>query len=211
MQASEKLKNLFAQKLTAAEYQLSAQVQGLLLSYLLLLDKWNHAYNLTSVRDIAEMIPVHILDSLSIANYLHGQRILDVGTGAGLPGIPLAIIYPEREFVLLDSNGKKTRFLTHVIQQLNLKNVTVIQHRVENYRPEQCFDSIVSRAFSDINDFLQKTQHLCGNKGQFLAMKGQYPHDELINLNESYQLNTVYPLNIIGLPAQRHLICLQRK
>lgn len=210
MQTSEQFKNLFFQKLTAANYQLSAQMQEQLLNYLLLLDKWNHAYNLTSVRDIEEMIPVHILDSLSIATYLHGQRVLDVGTGAGLPGIPLAIIFPEREFVLLDSNGKKTRFLTHVVQLLDLKNVTVIQERVENYMVEQCFDSIVSRAFSDINDFLQKCQHLCCEGGQFLAMKGQYPQEELTAITASFQLLAAHVIKVPELNAQRHLICIAK-
>lgn len=211
MQIPEQLKNLFGQKIIAANYQLSAQVQEQLLNYLLLLDKWNQAYNLTSVRDINEMIPVHILDSLSIKDYVHGKRIIDVGTGAGLPGIPLAIVYPERQFVLLDSNGKKTRFLTHVIQQLKLLNVEVVQSRVENYQPSDCFDSVISRAFSELNTFVKQTQHLACENGLFLAMKGQYPHEELNILNEAYQLMAVYPLTNTGLLAQRHLICVQRK
>lgn len=211
MQASEQFKALFSQKLKAANYQLSAKVQVQLLDYLFLLDKWNQAYNLTSVRDMSAMIPLHILDSLSIVNYVQGDRIIDVGTGAGLPGIPLAIFYPERKVVLLDSNGKKTRFLTHVLAQLNLTNVTVVQARVESYQSKNCFDTVISRAFSQLNDFVVQTQHLCCEDGIFLAMKGQYPQEELKTLKGDYELAAVHSLNIIGLSAQRHLVCLQKK
>lgn len=210
MNNKEQLSNLLVLKLSTANCKITLLAQEQLLNYLLLLDKWNHTYNLTSVRDIEEMIPLHILDSLSIANYLHGQRIIDVGTGAGLPGIPLAITQPEREFVLLDSNGKKTRFLIHVLQQLNLTNVVVVQERVENYKPEKCFDSVVSRAFSNLNDFLQKTQHLCCADGQFLAMKGQYPHDELAVIGDNFKIIAIQALTIPELSAQRHLICLAK-
>ena len=202
---------LLKQQVSLPDRQLAPEAQEQLLNYLLLLDKWNRAYNLTSVRQVEEMIAVHILDSLSIAGYLQGKRIIDVGTGAGLPGIPLAVAYPEREFVLLDSNGKKTRFLTHVLQQLALKNVVIAQTRVEHYQPVACFDSIVSRAFSAVDDFLQKTCHLCCPQGQFLAMKGHYPYAELKAIPEDFHLIAVHELKICGLSAQRHLVCLAKK
>jgi len=208
MPDSIELQILLKQKLAAARHVLSTTALEQLYHYLLLLDKWNHTYNLTSVRNIEAMIPLHILDSLSITDYLHGKRIIDVGTGAGLPGIPLAIIHPDKEFVLLDSNGKKTRFLVHVLPQLKLDNVTVVQERVENYHPEQCFDSVVSRAFSSLNDFVHKTQHLCCVDGQFLAMKGQYPQEELGDIAKSFRVVSVQLLIVPGLSAERHLICL---
>lgn len=125
-----------------------------LIEYVLLLHKWNQIYNLTSVRDPLQMLSKHILDSLAISPYLQGPRILDVGSGAGLPGLPLALTHPQYRFALLDSNGKKTRFLTHVMQTLMVNNVEIISSRVEKYSPENCFNCIISRAFSQLNEFL---------------------------------------------------------
>ncbi len=203
------LNNLLAQKLSAANYSLTEYAQTQLCNYLLLLDKWNRAYNLTSVRNISDMITLHILDSLSILPYLQGRRIIDVGTGAGLPGIPLAIAQPECEFVLLDSNGKKTRFLLHVLQELHLTNVEIVQARVENYQPEKCFDTIISRAFSSLAVFAQTTKHLCGPGGQLLAMKGQYPLEELAALSAVFSVLATHELLVPELNAQRHLVCLK--
>lgn len=202
------LKDFLIQSLLAANQALSVLAQEQLLHYLFLLDKWNHTYNLTSVRNVQDMVSVHILDSLSILNYLKGERIIDVGTGAGLPGMPLAIAQPERAFTLLDSNGKKTRFLVHVLQQLKLTNVTVVQERAEHYKPEVCFTTVVSRAFSDLCDFIAKTQHLRCQDGVYLAMKGQCPHEELTAIADKAKQVAVHPLTVLGLAAQRHLICI---
>ena len=143
---------------------------ALLLDYLLLLNKWNQAYNLTAIRDLPDMVTRHILDSLAIVPYIHGVRVIDVGTGPGLPGIPLAITQPHLDIVLLDSNGKKTRFLNEVKRRLHLDNVQVIQSRVENYRDVLSFDTVVSRAFSDIGQMIFWTQHLLARDGIWLAM-----------------------------------------
>lgn len=207
----ETLKTFLGGKLSQANYAIDSAVQHQLTEYLLLLAKWNQAYNLTSVRDVREMVTQHIVDSLSVASFVHGKRILDIGTGAGLPGIPLALQMPEREFVLLDSNGKKTRFLTHVIQTLKIKNVTVVQARAEAFKPEVCFDSVITRAFSSLAEFLEKTQSLCCSDGLFLAMKGNYPTEELVEISEQFNVVAVHPLQVAGLDAQRHLVVIQHQ
>jgi 16S rRNA (guanine527-N7)-methyltransferase len=177
-----------------------------LVEYLLLLHKWNQIHNLTSVRNPINMVSRHIIDSLTIAPYLQGPHIIDIGTGAGLPGIPLALTQPQYHFALLDSNGKKTRFLTHVLQTLAISNAEVISSRVEKYQPEICFNTLVSRAFSHLNDFLIKTQHLCCEKGIFLAMKGQYPGEEIKELDSHFKLLETKSLEIAGLDEKRHLL-----
>lgn len=159
-----------------------------LLEYLFLLNKWNAAYNLTAVRDLEAMVSKHILDSLAIVPWIKGHRILDVGTGAGLPGIPLAIAKPDIQFVLLDSNGKKTRFLNEVKRQLNLKNLEIVQFRVENYHPAQGFDTVISRAFSSLEQMIHWTQHLIAKDGMWLAMKGRYPDTELNLIHQPYRV-----------------------
>ncbi|MDR3503926.1 MAG: 16S rRNA (guanine(527)-N(7))-methyltransferase RsmG [Legionella sp.] len=156
-----------------------------LLDYLFLLKKWNVAYNLTAVRDLESMVNKHLLDSLAIAPWLQGERIIDVGTGPGLPGIPLAIAQPEKSFVLLDSNGKKTRFLNEVKRQLDLKNLEIVQIRVENYHPAQGFDTVISRAFSSLAQMIHWTEHLVAKDGIWLAMKGRYPDAELQEIEQN--------------------------
>lgn len=190
--------------------EVTNDTQGLLIQYVLLLEKWTKAYNLTSIRDPSQMVLRHLLDSLSVVPYLTGQRIIDVGTGAGLPGIPLALIFPDREFVLLDSNNKKTRFVTQVMIELNLENVTVINERVENYRPEVLFDVVISRAFSSIAGMVKATAALCQPDGCLLAMKGKYPADELSDIPSVYEYEVI-PLNVPGLDAERHLVILKRR
>lgn len=157
-------------------------------NYLFLLKKWNTAYNLTAVRDLESMISKHLLDSLAILPWVNGRHIIDVGTGPGLPGIPLAIAKPEQNFVLLDSNGKKTRFLNEVKRQLHLKNLEVVHFRVENYHPTQGFDTVVSRAFSSLAQMVQWTEHLIANDGIWLAMKGRHPDAELLEIKQSYKV-----------------------
>lgn len=186
---------------------LSEATKDKILAYIKLLEKWNRVYNLTAIENPQEILVEHIFDSLAIAPYLYGQRILDVGTGAGLPGIPLALAFPERRFVLLDSIGKKIRFLTQVIAELALTNVQVLQTRVEAFFPEQCFNSVVVRAVGTIKDIIAKSEHLLCSDGQFLLMKGVYPEAELEGINNV----KVYPLKVPGMDKQRHLICIQRK
>jgi 16S rRNA (guanine527-N7)-methyltransferase len=192
-------------------YSLPAGTEEKFIHYLDLLAKWNKIYNLTSIRDPNDMVMLHILDSLSINPYLHGTRILDVGTGAGLPGIPLAIIQPEKKFTLMDSNSKKTRFLTQVVLELKLTNVEVIHSRCEDLRPEQPFDSILSRAFASLRVMLEATHHLVAKHGRFLAMKGVYPESEIQELQQGFKVLAVHKLVINGLAAERHLVCLAKE
>ena len=177
-----------------------------LVEYVSLLHKWNQIHNLTSSRDPLQMLSKHIIDSLAISPYLLGPNILDVGTGAGLPGLPLALTHPQYRFALLDSNGKKTRFLMHVIQTLMIANVDIIPLRVEKYHPKNCFNSIVSRAFSQLNEFLHKTRHLSCENGIFLAMKGQYPAEEIAAIDADFKLLDTKNLQIAGLDQKRHLL-----
>ncbi|MDQ8039294.1 MAG: 16S rRNA (guanine(527)-N(7))-methyltransferase RsmG [Rickettsiella sp.] len=196
-------------QLTENSLTFSHPVIAKLADYLLLIERWNRVYNLTSIHNPTQMIPKHILDSLSISPYLQGTRILDVGTGAGLPGIPLALTHPNYHFTLLDSNGKKTRFITHVIQKLAISNIDIIQARVENFRVSLCFDTIITRAFSTLTDFLKKTQHLACSKGIFLSMKGQYPTEEINKLDSNFVVTSVNSVNIIGLNERRHVIVIK--
>lgn len=179
---------------------------GRLAAYVALLARWNRTYNLTAVRRPEDMVVRHILDSLSILPWLQGPRVLDVGSGAGLPGIPLAIVRPEWDFYLLDSNGKRTRFLTQAITELGLTHSQVLRCRVEDYRPEMGFDSVLSRAFASLTKMVMMAGRLCAPDGRLLAMKGVYPKDELVDLPSGYTVVGIYPLNVPGLPAERHLV-----
>lgn len=193
-------------KLTLRE-QLKAGFEALGLShldaepfvqYLELLQQWNRAYNLTAVRDVETMVSRHILDSLAIVPFMRGQRWLDVGTGPGLPGIPLALAHPDVRLVLLDSNGKKTRFLHEVVRNLSLQHVEVIESRVESYHPTRAFDTVVSRAFSALEPMVEKTRHLIDSRGLWLAMKGRVPEDELTQLGKSYDTRTYTVPGVVG-------------
>lgn len=179
-----------------------------LCDYLALLGKWNRAYNLTAVRDPAEMVTRHLLDSLAIAPLVTGERLIDVGTGAGLPGVPLAILFPEREFHLLDSNGKKTRFLFQVKTALGLANMAVHHARVETHRPEQPFDAVLSRAFASLGDMAAGCTHLLAPGGRLLAMKGACPEAELAEIAGLCEVLSVTPVEVPGLAEQRHLVVL---
>lgn len=178
-------------------YQLESLKEPLF-DYLVLLNKWNLAYNLTAIRDLESMVSKHLLDSLAILPWVSGSRILDVGTGAGLPGIPLAIANPNREFVLLDSNGKKIRFLQEVKRTLSLKNVELVQTRAENFHPDLSFDTVISRAFSSLEQMMHWTKHLITKEGTWLAMKGLYPYDELKKITQPYQVEQYQVPNIEG-------------
>ena len=196
--------------LDALGVAVSTSARSSLLEYCELLIKWNKTFNLTSVDDPEQMISLHLLDSLAVLPFLPGGRVLDVGTGAGLPGIPLAIARPEQKFVLLDSNGKKTRFLVQASGQLGLENVEVVNQRVELYQAHELFDVIISRAFSSLGQFLSACNHLLSPGGQFLAMKGKLPEDELHDLPDGFQLESSVELKIPGLEAERRLLMLRR-
>ncbi|HCU2049011.1 16S rRNA (guanine(527)-N(7))-methyltransferase RsmG [Pseudomonas aeruginosa] len=190
---------------------LDADKQRQLLAYLALLIKWNKAYNLTAVRDPDEMVSRHLLDSLSIVPYAEaGDNWLDVGSGGGMPGVPLAILFPEKRLTLLDSNGKKTRFLTQVKLELKLANLGIVHSRVEAFRPESPFDGIVSRAFSSLEDFANWTRHLGGQETRWLAMKGVHPNEELAALPEDFRAEAEHALAVPGCQGQRHLLILRR-
>lgn len=192
---------------------LSEQQQQQLLQYLGLLIKWNKAYNLTAVRNPDEMVSRHLLDSLSVVESVqkYGDHWLDVGSGGGMPGVPLAIMFPQRNFTLLDSNGKKTRFLTQVKLELKLDNLEVIHSRVEAYTPLQAFSGIISRAFSSLADFTSWTRHLGDQHTHWLAMKGVHPDDELQALPEDFRFESCQILKVPGCQGQRHLLILQQQ
>ena len=191
--------------------ELSEDQHERLLAYLALLIKWNKAYNLTAVRNPDEMVSRHLLDSLSILPYVaDDQTWLDVGSGGGMPGIPMAIMFPEKQITTLDSNGKKTRFQTQVKLELGLSNLQVIHSRVEAYTPEQPFAGIVSRAFSSLQDFAHWTRHLGNGDTQWLAMKGLHPADELVALPADFHLDSEHALAVPGCQGQRHLLILRR-
>ena len=179
-----------------------------LLSYLELLEQWNSAYNLTSVRDPRQMVYRHLLDSLAVAAHIPAaaERIIDVGSGAGLPGVPLAILQRQKHFDLLDSNGKKTRFLFQVKTALGLDNMSVRQVRAESWMPEQPYDVVLSRAFTSLADMVSSCAHLCADQGCFLAMKGTRPAAELAAVADLCEVRQVHVLHIPGLGEERHLI-----
>jgi len=183
-----------------------AEQQTQLLAYLALLQKWNGAYNLTAVRDPASMVTRHLLDSLALVPLLRGSYCIDVGTGAGLPGVPLAIMFPEREFHLLDSNGKKTRFLFQVQTALALPNIAIYHSRVEAFKPQRLFDAVLSRAFASLADMVAGTRHLLHPDGVFLAMKGASPDQEIKEVMGDCQLRSLHRLSVPGLDEQRHLV-----
>lgn len=178
-----------------------------LLDFLHLLRKWNRVYNLTSITDVADMVRLHLLDSLALLPYLGGKQVLDVGTGAGLPGIPLALLAPARDFTLLDSNAKKTRFVRQAAIELGLANVRVEHTRIEHYRPAQGFDTVLTRAFASLSGIVGETSRLLNPGGVILAQKGKLPAEE-INALENVNVET-FALDIPGIDAERHLIAIK--
>lgn len=195
-----------AQGMVRMGIEVPEAVAASLATYVALLERWNRVYNLTAVRRPEDMVIRHILDSLSILPWIRGPHILDVGSGPGLPGIPLAVLRPEYSFSLLDSNGKRTRFMRQVIAELDLANVGVLHCRVEDYRPDKDFDSVISRAFASLANLLVRAGRFCAADGCLLAMKGLRPDDELINLPSGYKLVGIYHLRVPSLHSERHLV-----
>lgn len=175
-----------------------------------LLAKWNKAYNLTSVRDPSQMLVKHIMDSIVVSPHLQGNSFIDVGTGPGLPGLPLAILNPDKQFVLLDSLGKRLRFIRQAILSLGLKNVEIVQSRVEEYQPEIGFDCVLSRAFASLEDMLSWCHHLPNENGHFLALKGQYPESEVIKLDSKFEFIESVTLQVPQLDGERCLVKVKR-
>lgn len=177
-----------------------------LLEYIEMMIKWNKAYNLTAITDPVAMVNKHLLDSLAIAPYLEGERIIDIASGGGLPGIPLAILHPDKTFVLLDSNGKKTRFLQQVKIALNLNHIEIVHSRVEAYHPETKFNTVTSRAFTRLKDMLTLGEHLLAADGVCLAMKGRYPDDELSQITATHPNYRVKKLQVPSECGERHCV-----
>ena len=200
-----KLENL----LTQAEIQLTDLQKDQLIQLVQLLNKWNKAYNLTSVRDPQEMLVKHILDSIVVSPYLQGDLFIDVGTGPGLPGLPLAIINPTKQFVLLDSLGKRISFIRNAVRELGLTNVEPILSRVEEYQPEQKFDGVLSRAFASLKEMTDWCHHLPKENGYFYALKGIYHEDEVQELDKKFEIKDVITLSVPELVGERHLIVIK--
>lgn len=199
---------LLSQALQENQLILSDHTQQLLIQFLQLMHMWNRVFNLTNITEPRGMVYLHLIDSLVISPFLKGTHLLDVGTGAGLPGLPLAITYPQQQWTLLDKNSKKTRFLTQVVAELGLKNVQVVHSRIEDFHPAQCFDSILSRAFSSIQTFAENTGHLLCKNGHLIAMKGKYPSEELEELPTQVCVHEVSRLAIKGIEVERHVVSL---
>ena len=205
-QLSEKLKQQLQTGLSSLGLDLSNAQQNKLVHYLILLNKWNKAYNLSGIKEIEQMLSYHLLDSLAIIPHIDGKLILDVGTGAGLPGIPLAIFYPDKKFFLLGSNGKKTRFLFQVKTELALENIEVFHNRVETFQSPEQIDIVLCRAYATLDKITMQCGHLLNDDSKILAMKGQYPEKEIADLPKSYKFNKTIELSVPGVEGYRHLI-----
>ncbi|WP_339027255.1 16S rRNA (guanine(527)-N(7))-methyltransferase RsmG [Leclercia pneumoniae] len=201
--------NKFSRLLDEAGISLTDHQKNQLVAYVDMLNKWNKAYNLTSVRDPNEMLVRHILDSIVVAPYLEGARFIDVGTGPGLPGIPLSIVRPECQFMLLDSLGKRVRFLKQVQHELKLENITPVQSRVEEFPAEPPFDGVISRAFASLNDMVSWCHHLPGEQGRFYALKGVMPEEEIALLPSKYAVEKSVKLKVPQLTGERHLVIIK--
>jgi 16S rRNA (guanine527-N7)-methyltransferase len=198
-----------SQGLAGLRLTLSSEAQTRLLQYLVLLSKWNRTYNLTAIREPSRLVSHHLLDSLAVLPYIEGNSIVDVGSGAGLPGIPLAIARPEWNVVLVDSNHKKCAFLRQAAVELKLQGTQIVTVRAEQWHPVHRFDVVISRAFSDLPGFVETARHLCGPGAVMAAMKGVHPDEELAQLGPDIRVHKVLALHVPGLRAARHLVLLE--
>ncbi|GAP65920.1 16S rRNA m(7)G-527 methyltransferase [Mizugakiibacter sediminis] len=208
MAEREALKRRLEDGIARLGLTLPADAVARLLAYLALLERWNAAYNLTAVREPEAMVTRHLLDSLAVAPYVEGATLADLGSGAGLPGIPLAIAAPRRQVTLVDANGKKARFLRAAVRELALGNARVIEGRVEDVAGR--YDCITARAFASLAEMLAWGGHLLAPGGAWLALKGRYPDDELAALPAGFRVEAVHRLAVPGLDAERHLVVLRR-
>ena len=186
--------------------ELTAEQAGQLVRHLDLLDEWGQRMNLTAIRERDQQVTKHVLDSLTVLPHLRGERIADVGSGAGFPGIPLAVLAPGKHFTLIDSTGKKCRFLEHVRDELGLANVEVVQARAEAHKPAARYDTVIARAVGPVAELVKYSGHLVAGGGRLLAMKGRYPEDELAAKLNGWKVVAVHPLAVPGLDEQRHLV-----
>ena len=207
---TEQLRSILDQGVAQMGLTLSDEQASKLVQYVELMHKWNKAYNLTSVRQPGQMMSRHILDSLAITPYVQGKTVIDVGTGPGLPGMPLAIMLPHCQFTLLDSLGKRVRFMKQCVHELGLSNVTPVQSRVEAYDNMPPFDIVLSRAFASLKDMLHWCAHLVDSTGTFLALKGQFPQEEISEVSNHFRIETVNELKIPGLDEERHLVTVKK-
>lgn len=189
---------------------LSTDAQNQLLAYLEQLHKWNKAYNLSGIKDIKEMLVMHLLDSLMLARFIDTGPVADVGTGAGLPGVPLAICFPDKQFRLIDSNSKKTRFIFQTAALLGLRNVEVVHSRVEDYESHPQVAIVTSRAFASLRDFVVRCDHFLAPQGKLLAMKGLIPDTEIAELPAQYRVAAIHPVSLPGTNHVRHVLDIQR-
>lgn len=196
--------------LEALALPLTETARHRLLAYVQLVEKWNRVYNLTAVRESERMVPQHLLDALAVAPHMRGRTLLDVGSGAGLPGIPLSLARPELAVTLLEANHKKAAFLRQASIELDLSNVEVVNARVEEWRAPSLYDTVISRAFSDLAEFATLAGRHVAEGGVLAAMKGVYPFEELAQLPAPYRMTNAIVLNVPGLDAERHLILAQR-
>ena len=208
MTEPERLLLAGAQELGVA---LSARQREQLIDLLRELAEWNRRFNLTAINDPLEAVRKHLLDSLSIHAHLRGERVADVGSGAGFPGLPLAVADASREFTLIEATGKKAQFLDHARMKLDLGNVIVVNSRAEQFKPPSRFDSVMARALGKLNEFVRVAGHLVAREGRLLAMKGQAPQAEIEALPKSWEVMAIHRLIVPGLDAQRHLVELQPK
>ncbi len=190
---------------------LSDAQQETLIAYLRILEKWNRAYNLTAVRDIGQMVERHLLDSLAVLPLIRGRRCIDVGSGAGLPGLPLAVASPPTAWTLLDSSAKKTRFLIQAVAQLGLSNIKVMQSRVERYTPAPPFDTVTARAFSPLGALLRETAHLLATGGQVVALKGKNVRQEMTELPSGFTITATERLEIPGAEGERYAVVVRKE
>lgn len=211
MSIKKTLRELLEDAVQAQGLTISASKLDQYAAYLRLMQKWQKTMNLTSILKDEDMVDLHIVDSLTVQPFLQGERLLDVGSGAGLPGIPLAIADTTRQWTLLEKNKKKCRFLVQVIAELGLTNVAIQNLRVQDFHPGQCFDTILARAFTNVRDFLLWTEHLICPNGRFIMMKGHYPQEEIAAIPTDFLLTQCIPTKIVGREVERHLLCLTKK
>lgn len=208
MAEREALRHTLEDGIARLGLSLPANAVARLLAYLALLERWNAAYNLTAVREPEAMVTRHLLDSLAVAPYVRGDTLADLGSGAGLPGIPLAIAAPQRQVTLVDANGKKARFLRAAVRELKLGNASVVERRVEDV--EGNFDCITARAFASLAEMLAWGGRLLAPGGVWLALKGRHPDEELAQVPTGFRVEAVHRLDVPGLDAERHLVVIRR-
>ena len=206
----QQLNEQFEQLAPKLDFTVSQEQQNKLVGFVMMLNKWNKAYNLSSVRDPSEMMIKHIFDSLVISPFIQKTHYADVGTGPGLPGIILAIMHPDKQFTLIDSLGKRIRFIKQVLHELNISNVDPKQSRVEQVQIDKPFDGVLSRAFASLNDMLHWCEHLGDGQTEFLALKGQLKSDEIDGIPANFSVIKTHALHVPALEGERHLVVIKK-